>query len=65
MNSFERFNERNKKRAQSTDRGNSTFIFKGYNSTLIKSGTADNFVSKEMGLSVFCFMGKPPIVDDG
>lgn len=41
MNSFERFNERNKKRAQSTDRGNSTFIFKGYNSTLIKSGTTE------------------------
>ena len=41
MNSFERFNERNKKRAQSTNRGNSTFIFKGYNSTLIKSGTTE------------------------
>ena len=41
MNSFERFNERNKKRAQSTDRGNSTFIFKGYNSTLIKSETTE------------------------
>lgn len=41
MNNFERFQERNKKRADSTNRGNATFIIKGYNSTVIKNGTAE------------------------
>lgn len=39
MSSFNNFQERNKIRANSTVRGNSTFIIKGYNSTLIKNGT--------------------------
>lgn len=33
--SFERFQERNKKRAQSTRRNNASFLIKGYNSTII------------------------------
>ena len=39
MSSFNNFQQRNKTRANSTVRGNSTFIIKGYNSTLIKNGT--------------------------
>lgn len=41
MSNFDRFKERNKIRANATVRSNSTFIFKGYNSTLIKNGTSE------------------------
>lgn len=38
MNNFQRFQERNKKRAQAQIRGNCKFVFQGYNSTTIQCG---------------------------
>lgn len=37
MSNFNRFQERNKIRAKTTDRGNASFIVQGYNSTVIKN----------------------------
>lgn len=39
MSNFNRFQERNKIRAKTTDRGNASFIVQGYNSTVIKNDT--------------------------
>lgn len=41
MNSFNRFQERNKIRAKATDRGNASFIIGGYNSTKIKNADTE------------------------
>ena len=38
---FNRFQERNKIRAQAVDRGNTSFILNGYNSTIIKNGSKE------------------------
>ncbi len=39
MSNFSRFQERNKIRAKTADRGNASFIIQGYNSTVIKNDT--------------------------
>lgn len=68
MNSFTRFQERNKKRAESTNHGNTSFLIRGYNSTIIKNGDAEIFAAvvneQEKDLAYF-YTGKDDALDIG
>ena len=54
MNNFKRFLEKNKIRANAINKGNSSFIINGYNSTIIKNNDNEkyNVVSSEVMFSV-------------
>ena len=69
MNNFKRFLEKNKIRANAINKGNSSFIINGYNSTIIKNNDNIEFsaaiVNQQEKKSAYIYTNKEDVLDIG